>query len=154
MNKTIIIGHLGKDASVRETSNGSKFLSFSIADNQFVKGENKTYWYDVITFNFNEKLVQYYKKGSNLVVTGNIVSDLEVGKDGVTRCRRSMTADSIDFAPGKSDASGSTEQTVSNEESNQQSMYQSKKTATVEAPKKKVEPKVIEVEDADSELPF
>lgn len=157
MNTITIIGHLGKDAVVRETSNGSKFLSFSVADNQYVKGERKTYWYDVISFNYNEKLAQYYKQGSNLVITGSLVCDTDTGKDGVTRCRRSINAYSIEFVPGKSENSANTEQgTVKdNSSSAQPSMYSSKqKDEVAEAPKAKVAPKVIEVEDADTELPF
>ena len=61
MNKIIIIGNLGKDAEVRKSSNGTNYLTFAIADNEIVKGERKTYWYNVTAFTFNEKLVQYYK---------------------------------------------------------------------------------------------
>lgn len=115
MNKIIIIGNLGKDAEVRKSSNGTNYLSFAIADNELVKGEKKTFWYDVTSFNFNEKLVQYYKKGSSLMVTGTLVSDVEVGKDGVSRCRRSVTAVSIDFVGlGKQD--GEKEHTTTHQE--------------------------------------
>ena len=103
MNKFLIEGRLGKDAEVRE-SNGSKFLSLTVAENQFVDKEKKTFWYDVICFNYNEKLVQYYKKGSVLFITGNLTTDVETGKDGVTRCRRKIVADALDFlSGGKSD---------------------------------------------------
>ena len=103
MNKFLIEGRLGKDAEVRE-SNGSKFLSMNVAENQLVGKEKKTFWYDVLCFNYNEKLVQYYKKGSVLFITGTLTSDIEVGKDGVTRCRRKIVADALDFlSGGKSD---------------------------------------------------
>ena len=96
MNKILLEGRLGKDAEVRE-SNGVKFLSMTIAENQFVGKEKKTFWYDVMSFNYNEKLVQYYKKGSALFITGQLTADIEDGKDGVTRCRRRIVADAIDF---------------------------------------------------------
>lgn len=99
MNKLLIEGRLGKDAEVRET-NGKKFLSMTIAENQLVGKEKKTFWYDVLCFNYNEKLVQYYKKGSVLFITGQVTSDIETGKDGVTRCRRKIVADALDFLSG------------------------------------------------------
>ena len=103
MNKFLIEGRLGKDAEVRE-SNGSKFLSLTVAENQFVGKEKKSFWYDVICFNYNDKLVQYYKKGSVLFITGSLTTDVETGKDGVTRCRRKIVADALDFlSSGKSD---------------------------------------------------
>jgi single stranded DNA-binding protein len=110
MNKFLIEGRLGKDAEVRE-SNGSKFLSLTVAENQFVDKEKKTFWYDVICFNYNEKLVQYYKRGSILFITGTLTTDVETGKDNVTRCRRKIVADALDFlSGGKSDNNDTTTQ--------------------------------------------
>lgn len=118
MNKFLIEGRLGKDAEVRE-SNGSKFLSLTVAENQFVDKEKKTFWYDVICFNYNEKLVQYYKKGSVLFITGNLTTDVETGKDGVTRCRRKIVADALDFlSGGKSDSNETTTQVETQQPAN------------------------------------
>ena len=139
MNKFLIEGRLGKDAEVRE-SNGSKFLSLTVAENQFVDKEKKTFWYDVICFNYNEKLVQYYKKGSVLFVTGQLTTDVETGKDGVARCRRKIVADALDFlSGGKSD---------SNEKQT---------TDTQETKKKSVEPiqtTAVPTDVDNSDLPF
>lgn len=156
MNKIMIIGNLGKDAEVRETANGSKFISFSIADNEFFKGERRTYWYDVMSFNFNEKMLQYYKKGSSLVVTGTLVCDMEVGKDGVARCRRSLTADSIEFSPSSKSEGSSTQQVVAVEQAPQVNMYASQQSHQQEpAPA----PKTVQVQatpasGVEVDLPF
>lgn len=100
MNTFILEGRLGKDAEVRETSKGGKFLSLAVAENQFSNGEQKTLWYDVICFNYQDQLVQYYKKGSTLWLTGILTTELEVGKDNVPRIRRRLHASSINFPEG------------------------------------------------------
>ena len=100
MNTFILEGRLGKDAEVRETSKGGKFLSLAVAENQFSNGEQKTLWYDVICFNYQDQLVQYYKKGSTLWITGILTTELEVGKDNVPRIRRRLHASSINFPEG------------------------------------------------------
>ncbi len=123
MNKILLEGRLGKDAEVRE-SNGVKFLSMTIAENQFIGKEKKTFWYDVMCFNYNDKLVQYYKKGSALFITGQLTADIEEGKDNVTRCRRRIMADAIDFV-----STSKSETTEAKEPANSAntSMYGSKK---------------------------
>lgn len=155
MNKILIEGRLGKDAEVRE-SNGSKFLSMTIAENQFVGKEKKTFWYDVLAFNYNDKLVQYYKKGSPLFITGQLTADEETGKDGVTRCRRRIVADAIDFLnSSKSDSGdnqGETKQAESTNTTSATSMYASKKKS---APEPVVTTATTSAGDTDnSDLPF
>lgn len=127
MNKLLIEGRLGKDAEVRDAKAG-KFLSLTIAENQLVGKEKKTFWYDVICFNYNENLVQYYKKGSLLFITGQLTADVETGKDGVVRCRRKIVADAIDFlSGGKSDSSEA--QTSETEETKNKSVEPIQTTA-------------------------
>ena len=162
MNKIFVQGNLGRDAAIRETANGGKFLSLTIADNQYVKGENKTYWYDVTCANFNEKLVPYYKKGSSLTVIGSLVADLENGNDGVTRCRRIVRADSIEFQQGAKQQEGgqegqtqqqTTQKKQVNETSNVDSMYGSRKKKEEPVPEPVVSTAGSRVDD-DSEIPF
>ena len=134
MNKFILEGRLGRDAEVRETANGGKFLSLTVVENVFVNNEKKPYWYDVSCFNYNEKLVQYYKKGSLLFLTGQLTCDLVTRKDGTQDIRRSVKADSIDFPEsGKSkdenETNASTTQAAPQTDQNTNSMYSSRKTA-------------------------
>lgn len=157
MNKIIIIGNLGKDAEVRKSSNGTNYLTFAIADNEIVKGERKTYWYNVTAFTFNEKLVQYYKKGSSLMVTGTVVSDVDLGKDGVSRCRRDVTAVSIDFVGGGKQDSEK-EHTTTTFDNNEVNMYSSLETH--QKPKKETNVdnqtnnNFFGKDDGDDDLPF
>jgi single-stranded DNA-binding protein len=131
MNKFLIEGRLGKDAEVRE-SNGSKFLSMNVAENQVIGKEKKTFWYDVLCFNYNEKLVQYYKKGSVLFITGTLTTDIETGKDGVTRCRRKIVADALDFlSGGKSDNNETAAQTDTTQQATKEKTVEPIRTTAV-----------------------
>lgn len=150
MNKFILAGRLGKDALVRETSNGNKFLTFTIAENRVVKkGETKTFWYDVTQFNYNEKLVPYLLKGKYLFVSGELTCDIETGKDNVVRCRRVLNADSISFLDsGKSDGENKDEKPTNSE--GEFSMYSSQKKVE----EKPIVTTVVTGDDEDDELPF
>ena len=104
MQKITLIGRLGRDAAIRETQEGNKIVSFTMAVNGRFRGTEKTSWYDVSTFNYERyrNMVKYLTKGSLAIVTGDLDADIEKGNDGVTRCRRYVTADSIEFGPSNS----------------------------------------------------
>lgn len=99
MQKITLIGRLGRDAAIREIQDGGKVVSFTVACNGRYRGVEKTSWYDVSTFNYEryKNMVQYLTKGSSVVVVGELDADIDEGRDGVKRCRRSVTADSIEF---------------------------------------------------------
>lgn len=109
MQKITLIGRLGRDAAIRETQDGGKVVSFTVACNGRYRGVEKTSWYDVSTFNYEryKNMVQYLTKGSSVVVVGELDADIDEGRDGVKRCRRSVTADSIEF--NSNGASGNTQ---------------------------------------------
>jgi single-strand DNA-binding protein len=115
MQKITLIGRLGRDAAVRETQNGRKLIGFTMAVNGRVNGVDKTSWYDVSTFNYEryQNMAKYLTKGSSVTVVGDLDADIETGSDGVTRCRRNVLADSIDFLPGN--ASGGTQNSATKE---------------------------------------
>ena len=47
MQKITLIGRLGRDAAIRETQEGTKIVSFTLAANGRFRGVDKTSWYDV-----------------------------------------------------------------------------------------------------------
>ena len=108
MQKITLIGRLGRDAAIRETQEGNKIVSFTMAVNSRFRGVDKTSWYDVSTFNYERyrNMIKYLTKGSQVVVLGDLDADVEEGKDGKIRCRRYVTADSIEF--NSNGTSGST----------------------------------------------
>lgn len=137
MQKITVTGRLGRDAAIRETQEGSKVISFTMAANERFRGVEKTYWYDVSSFNYDryKNMVRYLTKGTAVAVVGELDTDVEEGKDGVTRCRRSIYADYIEF--NSNNTSGTT--------SNNASADDDEKPAKKPAAKKVVE----EVPDDD-----
>ena len=98
--KTILIdGHLGRDAEIRTTATGKKYVSFTFANNSRVKNVDKTTWYDVTCFDPNtvENRLEYLKKGKYLFITGRYDTKAYVEKDGSLKVSESILADRIDF---------------------------------------------------------
>lgn len=112
MQNITIIGRLGRDAVIRETSTGSRFLTMTVATNAKKQNVEKTSWYEVTTFNIErlEKMVPYLTKGSSVVVVGELDASIQTGSDGVQRLRLLVNADRIDF--NSNGSSGNTKTVV------------------------------------------
>lgn len=159
MQKIQLVGRLGRDAEIAQTSKGNKFLKFTLATNLRYAGSEETSWWDVIQFNYNEKLPQYLKKGSLIYVYGDIRVYNEVGKDGKTYLRKNVYASNIEFADGGK-SSGNTNETVTvssakkksveEAEAEKVNMYASRDTAPVT---NYVSAPQVE-DDDDNDLPF
>lgn len=107
MNVTIVTGNLGSDPRIGQTKNGAEIMSFSVADNQFVRGENRTQWWDVITT--NPQIIKTFraslKKGSFVQVSGSGWSDnetVETKEGNKTYLRRTLTLYDIHYVNGGS----------------------------------------------------
>lgn len=91
INKVILVGSVGKDPEIRNTTTGKKIANFSLATSESWKdanGERKeqTEWHKVVVFNEGlAKVVEnYVKKGSKLYVEGKLTTR-KYEKDGVER---------------------------------------------------------------------
>lgn len=119
MQKIFLEGRLGRNAEVKESSNGNKFVRFTMAVN-WRKGsskDEKTTWYDVSSFNpaYTGKLVEYLKSGTAVIVVGDIEPELREGKDGKTYLNMIVKANSIEFPRnGKKEDSTNTSTTKPN----------------------------------------
>ena len=93
LNKSIIIGHLGKDPEVRTMQNGNRAMSFSVATSETWKdkasGERKerTEWHNIVivnqaTIGFAEGALH---KGSLVYVEGKLQTRKWQAKDGTDR---------------------------------------------------------------------
>lgn len=90
LNKVTLIGNLGKDPEIRNTSDGRELANFSIATSESWKdkmtGEKKekTEWHRVVVF--NDGLVRvikdYVKKGSKLYIEGQLQTRKWVDSNG------------------------------------------------------------------------
>jgi single-strand DNA-binding protein len=72
--KLEVIGHIGKDAEVKEIAGGSKVVNFNVASTEHWKDKegnkkDKTTWVRCALWK-GEKLAQYLKKGQLVYVSG------------------------------------------------------------------------------------
>lgn len=82
MNTISISGRVAQPQT-RELSNGNKMLTFSIADDQFVKGEKKTQWFRCALFGKRaESLESLVVKGASVTVGGQLQVNEFDGNDG------------------------------------------------------------------------
>lgn len=107
--KTIILdGRVGTAGTeVKVTKAGKQYARFSLANNTYTNGEEKTEWFEIISYDptFIEKRAQYLNKGSYVIVTGNIRTEVKVGQDNKMYINHYVTASNIDTPRlgGKSD---------------------------------------------------
>lgn len=98
MFKVNLMGRLGRNAGVYETSNGNKFVAFTVAVNTKNLGKDVTYWVDVRSFNQHHiRLAQYLTKGKMVQVGGDYNSSITTDKVGVARISHNINADFIMF---------------------------------------------------------
>lgn len=181
MRTIILDGRLGKDAEVLTSKKGVKYVKFSIANNEYLNGEEKTTWFDVMSFDSNviEKKINMLKKGTMVYVTGNIRTEVSVS-NGKVWTNHYITASSIEKVNfGTSNNTGGTAATTGKDNLSVYTGGTKSATVTAQAatvpevaiPLKRTEPaaetpKTVVVEpnynaagdvnalDADDDLPF
>lgn len=107
MNFIQIAGRVGRDPETRFTPDGKKVISFSVATSRKRKGQEETVWYRVTIWGDQfDNMMPYIKKGSALMVMGDLEARLYTDKEGKTQVSLEITARVIHFLPsgsGKSD---------------------------------------------------
>ena len=93
INKVILIGNLGKDPEIRNTTDGKEVATFSLATSESWKDKNtgekkeKTEWHRIVVF--SQGLVgivkSYVKKGSKLYIEGQLQTRKWTDKNGVDK---------------------------------------------------------------------
>lgn len=107
MNFIQIAGRVGKDPETRFTPDGKKVISFSIATNRKRKGQEETVWYRVTIWGDQfDNMMPYVKKGTALMVVGELDARLYNDKEGKPQVSLDINAKMISFSPfgGKSDS--------------------------------------------------
>lgn len=103
MNLVEIMGIVGADPEERTTPSGSKVISFRIADNIRKGGGNEeTIWWKVTIWGDQfDRMMPYIKKGSALVVHGEIRRKPEIYQDreGNSQVSMEVTATQLRFSP-------------------------------------------------------
>ena len=72
MRTITIDGRLGRDAEIKTTPSGVKYVRFSVANTSYVEGKDETIWFDVTSFDTHviERQIEYLKKGKAVYVSG------------------------------------------------------------------------------------
>ena len=105
--KTIVVGHLGKDPEMRYTQSGVPVTSFSVATTRkwnSASGEQqeKTTWFRVTCWRkLAELTAQYLKKGRLVLVEGDIDASAFTDREGNARASLELTATNIKFLGGR-----------------------------------------------------
>jgi len=105
MNKATLHGFTGKDPEIRSLESGKKIAKFTLATQSFRKdqtGNKITEWHTIIAW---EKLAElcekYIKKGSELIIEGEISYRNYTDKDGVVKYFTEIIASGIEFCGKK-----------------------------------------------------
>ncbi len=105
--KTIVIGHLGRDPEMRYTPSGAPVTSFSIATtrkwtNASGESQEKTTWFRVTCWRkLAEMTAQYLTKGRLVLVEGDIDASAWTDKEGNPRASLELTAYTVKFLGGR-----------------------------------------------------
>ncbi len=115
--RTIVIGHLGRDPEMRYTPAGVPVTSFSVATTRkwtTANGEQqeKTTWFRVTAWRkLGELAAQYLKKGRLVLVEGDIEASAYTDREGNARASLELTATNVRFLGGRGDGAEGAEGT-------------------------------------------
>ncbi len=105
--KTVVIGHLGKDPEMRYTPSGVPVTSFSLAttrrwNNANGEPQEKTTWFRVTCWRkLAETAAQYMQKGKLILVEGEVDASAYTDRDGNARASLELTATNFKFLGAK-----------------------------------------------------
>lgn len=107
MNNITVAGPLGKDAELRNLSDGTSVLSFSVADSQ--GREKPTIWWNCSLFGKRaESLQQYLTKGQAVAVSGSVTEREWTDKDGHKRKSMDLRVADVALQGGKRESAAPT----------------------------------------------
>ncbi len=111
MNKVILMGRLTRDPEVRysQGSNQTAVARFSIAvDRRFKReGQPDADFFNCTSFGRQAEFVErYLRKGTKILVSGNIQNDNYTNKDGQMVYSVRIMVDEIEFAESKNASGG------------------------------------------------
>lgn len=112
INKVILLGTLGADPDLRQTSNGVSVCAVSIATSETwtdKQGERqeKTEWHKLVAWGKTGELIaQYFGKGSRIMVEGSLQTRSFDDKEGNKRYVTEIKVDSFHFVDKKQSSGG------------------------------------------------
>lgn len=115
MNTVTLIGFLAVDPEIKESKSGNKYTALSIPLKDYSKkDEATTVWVrcSIIgkVFERLEKMINYLKKGSYIMVTGQITDNRAyISKDGDPKANIEINVSDIKFMPSRKEKELDTE---------------------------------------------
>jgi len=110
--QTQIIGHLGKDVTMRYTADGKAVADFTVAINSGFGDTKSTAWFKVTAWEKTaENCNQYLAKGSKVFISGRLAFDEKTGgpktwvgkEDNTVHTSFEVTADRVVFLDSRGD---------------------------------------------------
>lgn len=100
-NSCTFMGNLGQDVEVRDTRSGKAVANFSIAVNSGFGDNKKTAWIKVTCWDkMADSAARFLKKGSCVLVAGELTVEQWEGRDGRKGTTVGLTARSLTFVSG------------------------------------------------------
>ena len=100
-SRVVLVGNLGRDPEMRYSQNGTPITNFSLAVNRRRRGMDGNYvdetdWFRVTLFrNMAETSAEWLKKGSKVLVEGQLQIRTYTGQDGIERTSVDVNADNF-----------------------------------------------------------
>ena len=147
-------GRIGASgAEVRTTKGGKPYVRFSVANNSFANGAEKTEWYEVTSYDeyiINNR-VKYLTKGTYVIITGNPNIEVNV-RDGKIWLNQYITATTIDTPSfKKKEDDGTVSESVNSTQTPTVSTFTGGTSSTVFTPNPNPEPAPSYVSSVASE---
>lgn len=102
--KVILSATLGKDAESKQDENGKFIITFSCAENQTVKGEQVTNWYNALYVSKSDKVCEYLTKGTRVLIFGELnIETYRSEQTGNVNISRSLFVRDLDILVFKRD---------------------------------------------------
>ncbi len=111
-SRVILVGNLGRDPEMRYLPSGDPVVNFSIAVGRRRRGTDGNYidetdWFRVNCFRRNAEIAdQYLKKGSQVLVEGQLQIRQYTGSDGVERTSVEVNCDNFMMLGARDEAGG------------------------------------------------
>ncbi len=109
INKVILVGNLGKDPEVRQTSNGVAMVTFTLATSEKFKDkagemQERTEWHNIVVWGpLAETCGKYLHKGKQIYCEGRIQSRSYDDRDGNKRYVSEIVINSMQMLGKRSD---------------------------------------------------
>jgi len=107
----IIVGNVGRDPEIKYMSNGDAVCDFSVAVSKVSgKGEARketTTWFKVTVWrNLAEIASQYVKKGTRVLIAGEVKASAYVAQSGEARASLEVTGNELRLLSSRSESGG------------------------------------------------